>query len=90
MNKWIISLNWVNRYVQCDDIEPAKLAQMVTNVGLEVEGMHALAYGTKLVVGYVKSCQMHPDSDHLHVCEVEIGDGVVSQIVCVLPMLQQI
>ena len=52
-----ISLNWVNRYVQCDDIEPAKLAQMVTNVGLEVEGMHALAYGTKLVVGYVKSCQ---------------------------------
>ena len=80
-----ISLNWVNRYVQCDDIEPAKLAQMVTNVGLEVEGMHALAYGTKLVVGYVKSCQMHPDSDHLHVCEVEIGDGVVSQIVCGAP-----
>lgn len=80
-----ISLNWVNRYVQCADIEPEKLAQMVTNVGLEVEGLHQLAYGSKLVVGYVRSCKMHPDSDHLHVCEVEIADGVVSQIVCGAP-----
>lgn len=80
-----ISLNWVNRYVQCADIEPEKLAQMVTNVGLEVEGLHQLAYGSKLVVGYVRSCKMHPDSDHLHVCEVEIAEGVVSQIVCGAP-----
>lgn len=80
-----ISLNWVNRYVKIDDIAVKDLADKVTSVGLEVEGIHELAYGTNLVVGYVQSCEMHPDSDHLHVCQVEIQPGVVSQIICGAP-----
>ena len=35
----------------------------------------------RLVVGYVKSCETHPDSDHLHVCQVDVGQECV-QIVC--------
>ncbi len=80
-----ISLNWVNRYVKCDDIDPKILADKVTSVGLEVEGMHKLAYGTNLVIGYVHTCTMHPDSDHLHVCEVEFEPGKTTQIVCGAP-----
>ena len=80
-----ISLNWLNRYVKIDDITPTELAAKITSVGLEVEGMHELAFGTNLVVGYVHECEMHPDSDHLHVCQVEIKPGEISQIVCGAP-----
>ena len=37
--------------------------------------------GTKLVVGYVKECIEHPNSDHLHICQVETAPGEVRQIV---------
>lgn len=80
-----ISLNWLNRYVKVDDISAEELASKVTSVGLEVEGMHELAYGTNLVVGYVHTCEMHPDSDHLHVCQVEVKPGEMTQIVCGAP-----
>lgn len=80
-----ISLNWLNRYVKVDDIPAEKLAEMVTAVGLEVEGIHSLAYGSNLVVGYVHTCEMHPDSDHLHVCQVEVQPGDIRQIICGAP-----
>lgn len=35
----------------------------------------------RIVVGYVKSCEVHPDSDHLHVCQVDVGNEI-KQIVC--------
>ena len=39
----------------------------------------------KLVVGYVKEKVPHPDSDHLNICQVEVGNGVTQQIVCGAP-----
>lgn len=83
-----VSLNVLNQYVQVKDIEPSKLAELVTSAGFEVEGIEKLAYGTKLVIGYVKECVMHPDSDHLHVCQVEVAPGVVQQIVCGAPNVE--
>lgn len=80
-----ISLNWLNRHVKIDDISVEELAAKITSVGLEVEGIHELTYGTKLVIGYVRTCEMHPDSDHLHVCQVEIEPGVETQIICGAP-----
>ena len=80
-----ISLQLLNKYVPIDDIEPIKLAQLITSVGLEVEGITPLARGNNLVVGYVKECTMHPDSDHLHVCIVEVEANVTTQIVCGAP-----
>jgi len=80
-----ISLNWINRHVKIDDIDVNELASKITSVGLEVEGMHQLAYGSSLVVGYVHTCEMHPDSDHLHVCKVEVKPGEISQIICGAP-----
>lgn len=43
----------------------------------------------KFVVGYVKTCEPHPDSDHMHVCMVDVGDGQTLQIVCGAPNIEQ-
>jgi phenylalanyl-tRNA synthetase beta chain len=79
------SLKVLNNYVKVDDQNPLELAEKITRIGHEVEGHHELAVGTKLVVGYVQECIDHPNSDHLHICQVEIAPGEVTQIVCGAP-----
>lgn len=81
----LASLRLLNNYVKVDDQDPSELAEKITRVGLEVEGLEELGYATNLVIGYVKECDEHPDSDHLHVCQVEIKPGEVTQIVCGAP-----
>jgi len=80
-----VSLNLLNRYVKVDDQDPASFAAKITSIGLEVEGMHPLARGNNMTIGYVKECVPHPDSDHLNVCQVEVRSGEVNQIVCGAP-----
>lgn len=80
-----VSLRVLNNYVKVDDIDPIELANKITSIGLEVEGIETLARGNKLVVGYVHTCHAHPDSDHLNVCLVEVAAGVKQQIVCGAP-----
>lgn len=79
------SLKLLNQYVKIDDFSPQDIADQLTSIGHEVEGMHAFARGDKLVIGYVKEVTMHPDSDHLHICQVEVAPEKVSQIVCGAP-----
>lgn len=67
-----------------NDITPEELADKMTNAGLEVEGLEPMAQGTNLTIGYVETCVEHPDSDHLHVCQVNLGDHT-DQIVCGAP-----
>lgn len=80
-----ISLNVLNRYVKVDDQDPADLAAKITSIGLEVEGMHPLARGNNMTIGYVQECVPHPDSDHLNICQVEVRPGEVTQIICGAP-----
>ena len=80
-----VSLNVLNQYIKVDDQDPNDLAEKITRAGFEVEGVEPLAYGNNLVIGYVKECEMHPDSDHLHVCLVEVEPGKTQQIVCGAP-----
>lgn len=79
------SLKLLNQYVKVDDFSAAEVAAQLTSIGHEVEGMHVFARGDKLVLGYVKEKIAHPDSDHLNICQVEVGEGKVSQIVCGAP-----
>ena len=79
------SLKLLNKYVKVDDFTAEEIAEKLTSIGHEVEGMHVFARGDKLVVGYVQECVPHPDSDHLNVCQVEVAPGVVNQIVCGAP-----
>ena len=79
-----VSINWLKQYVSLEDISAVQLADALTTAGLEVEGVEPVAQGTNLTIGHVLSCVDHPDSDHLHVCQVDIGREAI-QIVCGAP-----
>ncbi|NLB11660.1 phenylalanine--tRNA ligase subunit beta [bacterium] len=76
-----ISLKWLSQYIDISAYEPTDLAEKITIAGVEVERIKYLAQGSKLVIGEVISCEKHPDSDHLHACQVDIGSEIL-QIVC--------
>lgn len=75
-----ISLNWVNDYVDIKNENPIELANKITKAGINVEKVNVFNI-ENLVIGKVLECTMHPDSDHLHVCQVDVGDKT-TQIVC--------
>ena len=79
-----ISVNWLNEYVKVDDLDVNVLADTITNAGIEIEGVESLSSGTGLTTGLITCCEDHPDSDHLHVCKVDIGSEVLD-IVCGAP-----
>lgn len=78
-----LSKNFVKDYVDID-VDINKLAEDMTAVGNEYDEAGKLINATKLVIGEVISCEMHPDSDHLHVCKVNVGNEVLT-IVCGAP-----
>lgn len=75
-----ISTNWLNDYVDISDENLKELADKVTNAGVNVETVEE--YNTpNLVVGQILDVFDHPDSDHLHVCKVDVKDETL-QIIC--------
>lgn len=78
----LVSIKWLNQYVKVDDLDPKDLADRITRSGIEVEAVYKMSEATNCVIGYVKEKVKHPDSDHLNVCQVELGEGLVQQIVC--------
>jgi phenylalanyl-tRNA synthetase beta chain len=76
-----ISYRWLNQYLDLSNFKVEDIVSKITIAGVEVEGVKKLASGTNLVIGLVKETKKHPDSDHLSVCQVDIG-GSVTQIVC--------
>ena len=83
-----VSYKWLKEYVDFD-MTPQQVAAALTSVGLEVdavEEVQSIKGGLEgLVVGKVLTCEPHPDSDHMHVCTVDEGDGQPVQIVCGAP-----
>ena len=83
-----ISYKWLREYVDFD-LTPQQVCEALTSTGLEVgalEEVQSIKGGLKgLYVGKVLTCEMHPDSDHLHVTTVDLGKGEPSQIVCGAP-----
>ncbi len=79
-----VSLKWLSKFVDISGYTPKELADKITIAGVEVESITYLAQGSNLVIGHVLECVMHPQSDHLHVCKVDVGTEVV-QIVCGAP-----
>lgn len=82
-----LSTNFLKDYVDID-VDLHTLAEDMTNVGNEYDSAENLINATNLVIGEVISCVMHPDSDHLHVCKVNIGNEV-KQIVCGAPNVRE-
>ncbi len=82
-----LSKNFVKDYVDID-VDIKDLAEDMTRVGNEYDSAGKLLDVTNLVIGEVKECEMHPDSDHLHVCKVDIGREVLN-IVCGAPNVRK-
>ncbi len=82
-----LSKNFVKDYVDID-VDIKTLAEDMTRVGNEYDTAEKLINATKLVIGEVLECEMHPDSDHLHVCKVNIGKEVLD-IVCGAPNVRK-
>lgn len=80
-----LSRKFLDEYIDTQDISNEELAEKMTHVGNEYDSVEPLSPATNLVIGHIKECVMHPDSDHLHVCQVEIHPGEVTQIVCGAP-----
>ena len=78
-----LSLNFLKDYVDLD-IDVKTLAEDMTRVGNAYDLAEKSIPDTKLVIGKVLECKDHPDSDHLHVCKVDIGTEVLN-IVCGAP-----
>ena len=76
----MISMNWVKDYIDLTGEDLKELAVKVTQAGINIENV-ITNHIDHLVIGEVVECTPHPDSDHLHVCKVNIGDSI-EQIVC--------
>ena len=83
-----ISYKWLKEYVDFE-LTPQQVCDALTSTGLEVDALEevqSIKGGLKgLYVGKVLTCEMHPDSDHLHVTTVDLGKGEPQQIVCGAP-----
>ena len=83
-----ISYNWLKDYLDFD-LSPQATADALTSIGLETEGLNEIQTikgGLEgLVIGEVLTCVPHPNSDHLHLTTVNVGQGVPLNIVCGAP-----
>lgn len=83
-----ISLNWLKEYVQTD-LPVSTILELLTNIGLEVEGsetIESIKGGLKgLVIGEVIECSKHPDAEKLSLTKVNIGSDELLSIVCGAP-----
>ncbi len=83
-----VSLNWIREFLDLDK-SPEEIADILTSLGLEVEGWDAVKPSPvdldKVVTGRVLECARIPDTDHLSATKVDVGDGTVRSIVCGAP-----
>lgn len=81
-----LPMSWLSDYTDITGVSPKEYADKLTMSGSKVEGVENLGADIdKVVVGKVVSCEMHPDSDHLHICMVDVGEAEPIQIVCGAP-----
>ena len=81
----ILSRNFVKDYIELDDnLSIKQIAEDMTRVGNEYDSAEKFINATNLVIGQILECKEHPDSDHLHVCLVDVGKEKL-QIGCGAP-----
>jgi len=85
----LVSLNWLSNYVDIGSHSPEELAEKITKSGVEVDSIEYIAEKSEnVVVGYVVSCEKHPNADKLNLCQVDVGDQSL-QIICGAPNVRQ-
>ncbi|KAF0395654.1 phenylalanine--tRNA ligase subunit beta [Pediococcus pentosaceus] len=80
-----LSYKWLSKYLELN-LEPKDLAEKIERTAVEVDSVTRLDYKLKkIVVGHTLEVTEHPDSDHLHICQVDVGEEEPIQIVCGAP-----
>jgi len=86
-----VSYNWLKNYIKTD-LSPEKMSEILTDTGLEVEGLEkveTIKGGLEgVVIGEVLTKEKHPDADKLNITTVNIGEGEPLQIVCGAPNVE--
>ena len=84
-----ISLNWLSDFVELSDLSADQVSDLLTNTGLEVEGVESyssISGGLKgLVVAEVLECEQHPNADRLKLTTLGIGTEETYSVVCGAP-----
>ena len=87
-----ISFNWLKDYLKFD-LTAEEVGAILTSTGLEVEHMETVEQIpgglAGVVVAEVVECVAHPDSDHLHVTKLNVGEPELLQVVCGAPNVAQ-
>ena len=77
----IVTLKWLNDFVDLSDLSPEAIAEKFINIGFEVEEMRNLSKGMERVkVGRIRKLSRHPNADKLQVCDIDLGNGESVQI----------
>ncbi len=77
-----VTINWLKEFLKIDDLDPARIAEILTMSGTEVKNVEYVGERFKnIVVGKVVEYKQHPDADKLSVCAVHTGSKLL-QIVC--------
>ncbi len=86
-----ISENWLKKYISTD-LKTEKIGELLTDIGLEVEGIESfenIRGGLQgIVVGKVLTCEKHPNADKLKLTTVDVGNGKILNIVCGAPNVE--
>ena len=78
-----ISLNWLSQYIDLAGLSVDEMSDMLTFAGIEVEDIRQQGVDSPyVVVARVAAAEQHPQADRLKVCQVDVGDGTLHQIVC--------
>ncbi|WP_456381166.1 phenylalanine--tRNA ligase subunit beta [Hydrogenimonas sp.] len=77
----IVTRTWLEEWVDLEGISTEEICRKLNAIGLEVDSVDTYRIPEKIVIGYVESCEKHPDADKLSVCQVDLGNAR-RQIVC--------
>lgn len=81
----LLSLKWLREFVPFEG-DAQTLGDRLTMLGLELDDIiHPYENISQIVIGHVLTCEKHPESDHLSVCTVDVGQGEALTIVCGAP-----
>ena len=86
----LLSLRWLQRYVELGDLEASRIADDLTMATAEVDDVLVAGDGlSDIVVGHVAECGRHPDADKLSLTKIDDGSGELLQVVCGAPNVAQ-